>query len=313
MNREKRLFLLNLFNGKRHWETDVYRRVHCQLTQKGINVKCPVNLSLENCAKLSHIISQDDLVIAHQPHILPLINGLKSFCEPSGIQLRSSRLKFMERMNFPVMDWVEANSTQNIDRLFEIWKCGKILFNQTDSFQSRGIKIIGNDDPLPERKQGDVFCRIMTHDPHTYKVDFFHNVILASYKKETPSVLDPKYSSWVTGDNRNQLDFPHQNRQFFYLPENIGKKIRSLGKTITSIGGGYASIDLMKTREGFKAIELNISEIATKYTWLMRPKQSAMNFTRGILNLWQDYSSVQIPLQENENRLRQTAQMKGTP
>ena len=99
--------------------------------------------------------------------------------------------------------------------------------------------------------------------------------------------------------------------------DDIMNNIKKYKCKLVEVTGGEPlmqeeSIDLMKTSEGFKAIELNISEIATKHTWLVRPNQTAMNFSRGILNLWQDYFSVQIPLQENETRIRKTAQIKGT-
>ena len=58
------------------------------------------------------------------------------------------------------------------------------------------------------------------------------------------------------------------------------------------MGGGYCSIDLMKSKNGYKAIELNISEIATKYTWQTKPKKYSNNFAHGIMNMCNDYSLI---------------------
>ena len=137
-----------------------------------------------------------------------------------------------------------------------------------------------------------MFCKIINYDSYTYKVDFFHDTILGSYLKETPSILDKNYNEWIEGDNYDQNKFPNQNRKYFQLPHIYKERIKQIGKIITSMGGGYCSIDLMKSNDGFKAIELNISEIATKFAWQTKPEQYSNNFARGIINVCNDYSLI---------------------
>jgi hypothetical protein len=288
---EGRLYLLNWYKGRRSWETDVYPRIEAILTQKGLNVSCPDNLTKDRIANLRSLLNPGDVVVCHQPDIAIHTPCSPCFCEPAGIPLRNQQLSFLERHGLSVMDWADPLKDENPVTLFEKWRTDELLLKRSHSSQSTGLVVIRKGQPFPELKHGDVLCKIITHDPQTYKVDFFYDTILGSYVKETPSILDPQFPEWIAGDNRDQRDFPHQNRRFFQLPGDLEADIRKLGRVIISIGGGYSSIDLMKDRDGFRIIELNTSNISTKYGWLERPGQYSMNFAEGLSRLWDQISA----------------------
>ncbi len=292
MKNQSHLYLLNIFFGRRLWETDVYKNILSILSQNGLNVSCPKIFNVEDRIQLNHNLQSGDVVIAHQPQISIKNKKVNGFCEPQKLYNRSSRMTFLDNIGFPTMKWINGTKVKSLSELFELWETNIVLYKKNNSFQSKGIKLLNSNSKLPDVKNGDLFCPIITENPYTYKVDFFHNKILGSYIKQTPSVLNENYFDWIHGDNKDQLQFPNQNRSYFYLPFDIKSKIINLGKKITHLGGGYSSIDLMKTSDGYKAIELNISEIATKYTWLTRPVQYSKNFSKAILNLCNDYDLI---------------------
>jgi len=286
-----RLLLLNWFNGKRPGETDVYRRLESILTRKGLSVECPQNLTLEGVDAVRRQLRDGDVLVCHQTEVSIHTDFTRCFCEPSGIPRRSQRLKFVEEHGLPVMDWADPSEARNPVELFERWKTDRLLLKRGHSFQSAGLTILERGGPFPQLEEGDVFCRLITHDPQTYKVDVFHDVVLGSYVKETPSILDPRFPEWIAGDIRNQHDFPHQNRHFFELPDDLEAAFRKLGRTLTSLGGGYSSIDMMNSPEGFRIIELNTSNVATEFSFLEDPDGYSANFAEGLFRLWSEITA----------------------
>lgn len=283
--KKNKIYLYNIFNGNRNWETDVYYRIKKILLKYQIDVKCINKINPE-------LFCYGDILISHQPQFVIKKPGIFTFCEPKEILNRSNRLKFLDDNGFPTMTWIDGEKIKSKKDIFNKWNTNKIIYKKNNSFQSNGVKIVHRDYELPKVKKGDVFCKIINFDSFTYKVDFFHDKILGSYVKETPSILNQNYTEWIKGDNKDQNCFPNQNRRYFHLPKIYRDKLKQIGKIITSMGGGYCSIDLMKSKNGYKAIELNISEIATKYTWQTKPKKYSKNFANGIMNMCNDYSLI---------------------
>jgi len=289
---QARLLLLNWFNGKRPGDTDVYQRVRSMLTSRGLSVECPQNLTRKGVDALRGLLRDGDTLICHQTEVSIHTESTRCFCEPSGIPERSQRLRFVEEHGLPVMDWADASKERDPAGLFEKWKTDKLLLKRGRSFQSSGLTVIERGRSFPELEPGDVLCRLITHDPHTYKVDLFHDVVLGAYVKETPSVLDPSFPEWIAGDIRNQHDFPHQNRHFFEVPRDLEAGFRKLGRSLTSLGGGYSSVDMMRSADGFRVIELNTSNVATEFSFLEAPDEYSTNFSQGLLRLWNEISGV---------------------
>lgn len=63
---QRRLFLLNWFNGKRPGESDVYRRLKSILTQKGLQVECPQNLTRKGVEAVRALVRDGDVLVCHQ-------------------------------------------------------------------------------------------------------------------------------------------------------------------------------------------------------------------------------------------------------
>lgn len=286
------LFLLNWFNGRRAWETDVYPRIVDLLNGSGLDVVCPANLTRATLDTLNSQAKPGDVAVAHQPEVALRAPGVRSYGEPAGIPLRAQRLAFLERQGVPVMEWRDAVRQGDPNALFETWNTEAILLKQNGTAQSNGLTVLRPGDALPAVAAGDLFCSIITDDPHTYKVDFFHDTILGSYVKETPFVLAPHFRQWIVGDNREQRDFPHQNRHFFPLSPPWQAMIARLGRALADAGGGYSSIDLMRSADEFRAIELNTTHVSTKYGWLERPEQYAREFSTGLRRLWRDQAAA---------------------
>lgn len=287
---QRRLFLLNWFNGKRPGETDVYGRVEALLGRKGLHVECPQNLTRKGVEAAAALLREGDVLVCHQTDVAIHTAFTRCFCEPSGLPERSQRLRFLEAHGLPVMDWADPSKEEDPGRLFEAWDTDVLLLKRSHSFQSAGLAALRRGEPLPELARGDVLCRLLTHDPHTYKVDLFHDVVLGAYVKETPSILDPRFPEWIAGDIRNQHDFPHQNRRFFDVPNELEAGLRTVGRTLTSLGGGYASVDLMNAGDGLRIIELNTSNVATEFSFLERPDEYSASFSEGLLRLWDEIS-----------------------
>ena len=152
--KKNQIYLLNIFNGNRAWETDVYNRVKNILTQNGINVNCLKKLNPD-------YLQFGDIIISHQPQIAHYQPGIFTFCEPKQILSRSSRLKFLDENGFPTMHWIDGKNFDSVKELFNQWNTNKILFKKNKSFQSNGVKIINRNDEVSNVQKGDVFCKII--------------------------------------------------------------------------------------------------------------------------------------------------------
>jgi phenylacetate-CoA ligase len=108
-------------------------------------------------------------------------------------------------------------------------------------------------------------------DPLTYKIDTFGGVILNAWIMPTRSMRVP---GWQVLDDPGAYDF--------VPPLALLDSLRSVSKAMLAAGVGYASFDLMRTRDGFKIIEINTSGVGT-HIWAKWPERYAATYSEAIL------------------------------
>jgi hypothetical protein len=206
--------------------------------------------------------------------------------------LRAEGLALLDEFGIATNPWLHPADADELMSAFDRWDCDQILHKRTNAYRAMGIRVIDREDiPALSWGTGDVFCKILTRNPRTYKVHFLGDRVLTSYSLSTPPVVDlPKLHTFLepfpypVGSERDAYVAAGADKRIA-VPEALAAKIGRLGPALLERGAGYCSIDFMEGDAGWLAIELNSNNVGVLRPWLTWPDEQRDRLVEAILRL----------------------------
>lgn len=136
-------------------------------------------------------------------------------------------------------------------------RCGVSLVDFTDNWQST----VGNGDVLMER---------LAEDPRTFKLDLLCGSIVGSWGLNTRPIEDVAFRD------------PTGEPFLWHCPDIVKEAAERLSRILIDRGVGYMSVDYMRTRGGYLAIELNTCSAGRMIPWSRWGSRYVKGFCRGL-------------------------------
>lgn len=236
----------------------LHRRLAERLTARGYSVDLTASRARE-----SKDLERYSALLSNQ--LIPYNVRSQLACWGGYERPRTWSLPVMEEFGLPVMPWARARSPEQLEDLFERWQTDRLLLKRSYTFGGRGVTVFEPSfvSQLEWNADVDIFCpEVNPDDGDVYKAELFGGHTLITWMSASPplhTVLDSDHLTDIRG--------AYGMRRLCDFEPALVQRLERSSRGLTAMGLGHVSVDLMRTTAGdFKAIELNLYDIATWWT-----------------------------------------------
>jgi hypothetical protein len=188
---------------------------------------------------------------------------------------RPEHLTLLASLGFPTMDWTTAKNQMDALALFDSLEAPRLILKRSFTGGGTGFHVLTKNQPRYTEwdYENDIICKeVNPDDGFTYKAELFAGKLMLGFVlKKAP--LRERLGAGDTCPKgvrqlavyRNDRERPDErHRSLFEFSENEKVSLENLSASLTQLGFGYVSVDLMRRPDGqLVAIEINTGSVTT--------------------------------------------------
>ncbi|MFN7138792.1 MAG: hypothetical protein ACK4UN_05600 [Limisphaerales bacterium] len=221
------------------------------------------------------VVQPGDMLISHNWVPEDVRAQLDDRCFGGKEQTRPEHLTLMASLGFPVMEWTTVASCEEALALCNSWDVERLILKRSFTGGGRGFHVLTPNQPsyCEWDFERDIICKeVNPNCGKVFKAELFAGKLMLGFvlKKEPlkdrllpndPCPAGARQLAVYREDNERP-DERHRALWEFAPAEQAA--LEDLSATLTDLGFGYVSVDLMRRADGeLVAIELNTGSVTT--------------------------------------------------